>query len=151
MAKISTYPEPNPPSLNDFLLGTDVSDSDNTKNFQISDIANLINPYKVYTAFLTQSGTNAPVAVVLQNTIGDISFEYIDIGAYAISSNNLFTEDKTIVLQDQQINRNDNDIDYCIRIVYDDVNSIIINTAFLDTSEINDALLNTPIEIRVYN
>ena len=121
-------------------------------------ITNIVTPlipptstYKVYTAFLTQSGTNAPVATVLENTIGDISFEYINIGAYTISSNNLFTEDKTIVLQDQQINRNDIDIDYCIRIVYDDVNSIIINTAFLDTSETNDALLNTPIEIRVYN
>jgi hypothetical protein len=38
MAKISTYPEPTPPNLNDFLLGTDVSDSDNTKNFKISDV-----------------------------------------------------------------------------------------------------------------
>jgi hypothetical protein len=42
MAKISTYPEPNPPSLSDFLLGTDVSDSDNTRNFQISDILALL-------------------------------------------------------------------------------------------------------------
>lgn len=38
MAKISTYPEPTPPALDDFIIGTDVSDSDNTKNFQISDI-----------------------------------------------------------------------------------------------------------------
>jgi hypothetical protein len=42
MAKISTYPEPNPPSTSDFLLGTDVSDSDNTKNFEIRDILNLL-------------------------------------------------------------------------------------------------------------
>ena len=27
-------------------------------------------PYKVYTALLTQSGTNAPVATVLENTLG---------------------------------------------------------------------------------
>lgn len=42
MAKISTYPEPTPPSTSDFLLGTDVSDSDNTKNFEIIEILNLI-------------------------------------------------------------------------------------------------------------
>jgi hypothetical protein len=42
MAKISTYPEPNPPSLDDLLIGTDTSDSDNTKNFKISDILALL-------------------------------------------------------------------------------------------------------------
>lgn len=157
MAKIKTYVNDNTINANDRLIGTDFNDSDKTKNYLISSLKNYIlngldtRPYKVYTALLSQSGTSDPVATVLENTIGDISFEYIDIGAYTISSNNLFTENKTIVLQDQQINRNDNDTDYCIRIVYDDVNSIIINTAFLDTTEINDALLNTPIEIRVYN
>ena len=38
MAKISTYPKPTPPNLNDFILGTDVSDFDNTKNFVIADV-----------------------------------------------------------------------------------------------------------------
>lgn len=42
MAKISTYPEPTPPNLDDFLLGTDVSDYDNTKNFQIADVLALL-------------------------------------------------------------------------------------------------------------
>jgi hypothetical protein len=41
MAKISSYPEPTPPALDDFLIGTDVSQSDATKNFVISDIINL--------------------------------------------------------------------------------------------------------------
>lgn len=42
MTKISTYPEPTPPSLDDLLIGTDTSDSDNTKNFKISDILSLL-------------------------------------------------------------------------------------------------------------
>jgi hypothetical protein len=42
VAKISTYPQPNPPSLTDFLLGTDTSDSDNTKNFEIADVLALL-------------------------------------------------------------------------------------------------------------
>ena len=55
--------------------------------------------YKVYTALLSQSGTNAPVATVLENTLGDIvTFTYKDVGTYNIISNGLFTEGKTIHL-----------------------------------------------------
>lgn len=32
--------------------------------------------YKSYSALLTQSGTSAPTAVVLNNSIGDISITY---------------------------------------------------------------------------
>jgi hypothetical protein len=42
MAKISTYPEPTPPSLQDFVIGTDVSDYDNTKNFKLSEVLGLL-------------------------------------------------------------------------------------------------------------
>jgi len=42
MAKISQYPEPTPPALDDFLIGTDVSQSDATKNFVIADIISLL-------------------------------------------------------------------------------------------------------------
>ena len=42
MAKISTYPQPNPPTLSDFLIGTDTSDADNTKNFEVADILALL-------------------------------------------------------------------------------------------------------------
>ena len=36
--------------------------------------------YKVYTASLTQTGTDAPVANVLENTIGDIVWTYSSDG-----------------------------------------------------------------------
>ena len=39
-------------------------------------------PYKVYTAFLTQTGTDAPVADVLQNTIGNIVWSRNGVGDY---------------------------------------------------------------------
>ena len=40
-------------------------------------------PYKVYTALLSQSGTDAPVATVLENTLGgDIVWTRTDIGKY---------------------------------------------------------------------
>jgi len=41
MAKISVYPEATPPSLDDYVIGTDASDSLATKNFLISDIITL--------------------------------------------------------------------------------------------------------------
>jgi hypothetical protein len=39
--------------------------------------------YKVYTALLTQTGIDAPVATVLENTLGyNITWEYVNIGVY---------------------------------------------------------------------
>jgi hypothetical protein len=42
MAKISTYPKISIPTLNDLLIGTDVENFNETKNFSIGDITNLI-------------------------------------------------------------------------------------------------------------
>lgn len=38
MARISTYPIDSAPALTDKLVGTEVDNSDNTKNYLISDI-----------------------------------------------------------------------------------------------------------------
>jgi hypothetical protein len=51
--------------------------------------------YKVYTAIITQFGTNAPIVTVLQNTIGPISFQYVGVGMYNAVSAGLFIEGKT--------------------------------------------------------
>ena len=51
--------------------------------------------YLVYTALLTQSGTDAPVATVLENTIGTITWSYNGGGSYLANSSSLFTADKT--------------------------------------------------------
>lgn len=42
-------------------------------------------PYKVYTALLTQEGTNTPVAIALENTIGIITLYYNDTGYYYVT------------------------------------------------------------------
>ena len=54
-------------------------------------------PYKVYTALLTQSGTDAPVATVLENTLGvDIEWSRFSEGYYkATPSEPIFEENKT--------------------------------------------------------
>ena len=81
MAEINTYPL-GTPAGNTRLAGTQMAipQSDGTslnltRNFTIESIASLINAgftggYTVYTALVTQAGTAAPVATVLQNTTG---------------------------------------------------------------------------------
>ena len=105
-------------------------------------------PYKVYTALLTQSGTNAPVATVLENTIP----------GFSITPNRSFTGlyqlNCTPALD---INK-----------VYFDVINTQVFSGFIISKEITvgdivqistkngstptDGILSrTPIEIRVYN
>ena len=54
-------------------------------------------PYKVYTALLTQSGTNAPVATVLQNTLGGtVVWTRVSSGDYEGTLSSAFTSNKTL-------------------------------------------------------
>ena len=47
MARISTYPIISTPTLNDLLIGTDVENLNNTKNFTLSDIGDVIGQFYV--------------------------------------------------------------------------------------------------------
>ena len=47
MARISTYPIISTPTLNDLLIGTDVENLNNTKNFTLSEIGNVIGQFYV--------------------------------------------------------------------------------------------------------
>jgi len=53
--------------------------------------------YKVYTAIITQSGAVAPIANVLENTIGTATWEYMATGAYRLTTAGLFNYDKTYI------------------------------------------------------
>jgi hypothetical protein len=57
MAKISTYGTDGTPSLSDKVIGTDVGDSNNTKNYLISDLAQIINETAIYTPVLAANST----------------------------------------------------------------------------------------------
>jgi hypothetical protein len=50
---------------------------------------------KVYRALLTQSGTDAPVATILENTVGNIVITRDNIGVYNFTLSNAFTQQKT--------------------------------------------------------
>ena len=104
----------------------------------------LARPYKVYTALLSQSGTDAPVATVLENTLGEnITFSYIYTGGYRIISTTLLDLDKIYATI-----QNTGDTNF--EIFYDGVNNFLIQT-YYEGSPIDELLYYTPIEIRVYN
>lgn len=64
---------------------------------KIKQLFNMSN-YKVYTAFITQSNTDDPVAVELDNTIGDIFLmREAGVGEYRIVSDSLFIKGKTTI------------------------------------------------------
>jgi hypothetical protein len=96
--------------------------------------------------------TGAPVATVLENTIGNIWFTYNGFGIYSINSGALFTIDKTTF----SMGILDNNIG--IPVVSTDHYANDANTYQFITSIVdgaggtnNELLYNTPIEIRVYS
>ena len=105
-------------------------------------------PYKVYTALLTQSGTNAPVATVLENTLGgNVVWSRGGKGYYIATSSGLFTIDKTGVFIEPSSN---------LAITgYFQVQDKTINTVEITTADkigtADNGLYKTSIEIRVYN
>jgi len=55
--------------------------------------------YAVYRALLTQTGTNAPVATVLENSLGGtVVWGYGNVGFYTATLVSAFTADKTFTL-----------------------------------------------------
>jgi hypothetical protein len=55
-----------------------------------------VAPYKVYSALLSQSGTSAPTAIVLQNTLGgNIVWTREGVGVYKGTLAGAFLENKT--------------------------------------------------------
>ena len=104
-------------------------------------------PYKVYTALLTQTGTDAPTAIVLENTLGFVpNWQYLDIGTYTIN-NALFTNNKTTVNVFLNVSGNSYSFPSTVTTA-----NVTINSVFLfDFTYLDGVLNNTAIEIRVYN
>ena len=110
------------------------------------------NPiYKVYTALLTQTST-APVAIVLDNTIGNIVWSKTSTGSYLATLNGAFPDaDKVAIFINQAglIPLGGGDSVYTYTYV-NNSDSIILDT--LISSNYQDGqLYKTTIEIRVYN
>jgi hypothetical protein len=83
---------------NDKLLASD-GDTGGTKNVSPVDVAEMNGGASIYRAFLTQSGTSAPIAVVVgPNTIGDIVWTRIGVGGYEGTLLGAFSGHVSVVL-----------------------------------------------------
>ena len=108
-------------------------------------------PYKVYTALLSQTGTNAPTATVLENTLGVtitwtrmMSGQFLGTASYSIFSPNKFVSSSGRT-----------NINTLIRLDYFSPTDVFLGTATVTgaaSSTFSDSLITSAsIEIRVYN
>lgn len=95
--------------------------------------------------------TGAPTAIVLENTIGNVWFDYKAIGTYNLNSNALFTENKTTTIMSTPIGSQTpgNPGFYTTSLLNAD--GIRIFTFAPNPVLSDDYLYNTFIEVRVYN
>lgn len=107
---------------------------------------NNIRPYKVYTCLISQTGTNDPTVVIMENTIGNIVWQRIAAGTYTATLTNAFTVNKTYLVAGP------------FQYLYDTSCTFLRNNASIlglinqtNNMIVDGVLNNTPIEIRVYN
>lgn len=99
----------------------------------------LIRPYKVYSALISQTGTDAPTVIVLENSIGSIVWTRTSLGLYTGTLTGAFTVDKTMCFITPP-----NTIT-AFTMIQNTVNTVIIST------QDDSVLIKSSIEIRVYN
>ena len=107
-------------------------------------------PYKVYTALLTQTGTNAPTATVLENTLGGtVVWTRTGVGIYNATLSGAFTTSKTITFG--TFGNVDNPSLNTLDFQQISVNSMFLITRVSGTATDSVMDVNTSIEIRIYN
>jgi hypothetical protein len=106
--------------------------------------------YTTYVALLTQTGTNAPVATVLENSLGGtVVWSYVAAGQYTATLSGAFALAKTFVVLGASANGG-SAFFYDVQMAGapNSFNIYIRNAATQVVGD--DLLLYNPIEIRVY-
>jgi hypothetical protein len=105
--------------------------------------------YKVYTALLSQSGTDEPTAVVVENTLeADVTYSYIAAGQYVGTSIGMLPDDK--IIECKGFVRNFDDLVLSIEKLDED--SFRISSTGFDRLGADNLLYGQEsFEIRVYN
>lgn len=111
------------------------------------DIADLGGAsYLKYVALLTQTGTDAPVATVLENTLGGtVVWTYDSQGYYVGTLAGAFTVNKTTLLI-----ANNTSVSDAYSVARIDANSIGVESGTAAPTNEDDKLNGTFVEIRVY-
>lgn len=103
--------------------------------------------YKVYSALITQSGTAAPSALVLENTLsGAVIWTRTSTGLYLGTLASEFVIGKTWFVVGRNSSTNTQILN-----ANSNVNNVILTSVNSSGVSIDSAFLSTPIEIRVYN
>jgi hypothetical protein len=106
--------------------------------------------YLVYTALLTQSGTDAPVATVLENTLGGtVVWARSGVGTYSATLADAFTENKTWLGKPDVDGQAVLDTEFQLSAAWSDADHLI----YTNTNAVGenvDGLGRGYIEIRVY-
>ena len=137
-----------------YFLGSFVNSIKGIYN-KVNEIIDYLNgegpnfKYKIYVAQITQNDTEAPIAVILENTIGEIVWSYVDIGIYKGTLIGAFKNTKTIVSTPAL------DSDFGAGAGYVTItvteNEIYLYTYNTEGNLFNQGLFNSSLEIKVYN
>ena len=101
-------------------------------------------PYLVYKALLTQTGTSAPVATVIENTLGGaVVWSYQGVGSYNATLSGAFTENKTIFPSDGKIISGDVNT-LLVKAISSRTNSNVVNLQSYDI--VNDSAINSELD-----
>jgi len=122
----------------------------NTTQIATTAFVQGIKPYKVYTALLTQTGTSAPTATVLENTFGGtVTWTRVGTGAYLATLTGAFTTNKTAVFT--TLNTPSATLNGAVfRGNWTSANDCLFQTE-TTSGQFDGAMANASVEIRVYN
>lgn len=136
------------PAAGDLVPIVDVSDTTDSAAGTTKSIRWDSFPCKRYVALISQTGTDAPVATVLENTLGGtVVWTRGNIGNYTGTLASAFTQDKTILFMSAI---HDGSSQNFHRFIWSTANTVIIRTYDSAYSPEDVLLVGNSIEIRVY-
>lgn len=133
-----------------------ITDLDYTQKIYVDTKVAESKPYKVYTAIINQTSTNAPVATILQDDFGDIVFSRGGSGYYVLDSvsTNFTGSNVWYVFKNNSTNDFiDNKTSYMVKDIMGGSAFIIQSFIFNGMSnQVQDSIIiDASLEIRVYN
>ena len=142
------------PATDLVVLGADVSYQKRGDKYQnyvmtVENFLKQVRPYKVYSALLTQSGTNPPVATVLENTLdAQLDWYYASAGRYYAESYGTWTLNKTAMTVGPLADAS-NGAYVQTKIDSEDQAYVVVKN--IAGAGVDNSLSLTFVEIRVYN
>jgi hypothetical protein len=117
----------------------------------IQEFKVIVNGYRIYSALLSQEGTNAPVATVLENSIGNIAWTRDGIGLYIGTLVDSFPNNSTAAITSDSAWNNAGVTYITVATSTSPSDFISIETKNLSGVYSDDVLAYTYVEIKIYN